>query len=202
MSTDSFFEKIAYPSLTDSPAAESTDRASARGYAAGYAAGARAAATDAEQLVLQAREQQELFAVQARTSMASALAALNAASARANTLRQPTIAESDAALAAAALELAEAILGHELADGEASAKAAIARALAVAGNDEILVVRMNAEDLEVLETTPPALESVRLVADPELERGDAMIETAAGTIDARLKSSLDRARAILLGGAE
>lgn len=200
MSTDALFSKLEYPSLVGAASSESFDRESVRGYAAGYAAGARAAAADAELRAADAKSQVEEIAAEARASVLTALRALEAAAARTNAMRLPVIADADASLAAAALELAEAILGSELRDGEFSARAAIARALTVAANDEVLVVRMHPDDIAILGDAPASIASARLVGDQELERGDALVETPVGTIDARLQTAVDRARAILLGG--
>ena len=40
---------------------------------------------------------------------------------------------------------------------------------------------------------------LRFVADPTLAPGDAVVEVASGRIDARIRASLDRARAELGG---
>jgi flagellar assembly protein FliH len=200
MSTEALFEKISYPRLAGEVSAASADQAATRGYAAGYAAGARAAAIDAELAMRETALRADELEAEAREALRIALRTLDAAALRADLMRRPVIAEADAALAASALELAEAILGSELNDHAGAARAAVARALSVAANDEVLVVRMNPADLELLGDLPIQLESARLVGDPQLSHGDVELETPVGTIDARLKTSVERARTILLGG--
>jgi flagellar assembly protein FliH len=202
MSTETLFAKVNYPRLAGEVASDGADQASARGFAAGYAAGARVAATDASVAAADRAAVADDLARASAASVRSALQALESSAVQANALRQPVIAEADAALAAAAIELAEVIIGHELQDPESSARAAIARALSVTAGDEVLVVRMNPADLEVIAGNVHALASARLVGDPTLDRGDAMVETAVGTIDARLAATIDRVRTILLRGAE
>jgi flagellar assembly protein FliH len=192
---------MSYPRLAGEVEADGVDQASARGYAAGYAAGARAAAGDAEveaaALSSTVRERE----IETAEAVRSALSALQSAATLAGAARRPVIEEADAALASAAIELAEAILGKELENHESSARAAVARALAVAATDEVLVVRMNPADIAILAGEADALTSARLVGDESLLRGDAVLETPVGTIDARLSATVERVRAILLGGA-
>jgi len=201
MSTEVLFEKMTYPRLAGETSIDSSEQATTRGYAAGYAAGARAAAADAELAAQQLASLDEARAFEARSSVLSALQALDSAAQRASLIARPVIADADAALAAAAIELAEALLGAELDNHESSARAALARALAVAPNDEVLVVRMNPADLELVGAETATLTSAKLVGDPELQRGDAVLETPVGTIDARLSTAIERARTILRGGA-
>lgn len=201
MSADSLFERLSYPALGSVTPTDAYDRATARGFAAGYADGARQAAHEAAAEQARARAAAEQDAAAARAAVELALRALEAAAAQTVALARPVLADADAALAAAAVELAEIIIGTELDDHEGSARAAVTRALAAAGSDEVLTVRVHPLDLEVLGDAVDILGSARLVADPALDPGDAMAETPVGTIDARLGAAVDRARAILGGAA-
>ena len=82
-----------------------------------------------------------------------------------------------------------------------TARAAVARALAVTEPGDVVTVRLHPADLAQL--GPATLDSVAadvaFVADASLARGDAEAELRVGQVDARLGSALDRARTALLG---
>jgi flagellar assembly protein FliH len=111
--------------------------------------------------------------------------------------------DAEEVLARTALELAEAILGYELAEGTRTARAALARALT--GNDAatMLAIRLHPADIDVLSREGQELPAgLPLIADPSLGRGDAKVEYQHGWFDASLRGALDRARAALLGQAD
>ncbi len=71
-------------------------------------------------------------------------------------------------------------------------------------NDTIFRIRLNPENVSVLEKAKSNLikdsqtvEKVKLVADNSIEPGDCVLETSAGTIDARLTSQLEKIRTAL-----
>ena len=110
--------------------------------------------------------------------------------------------DAEEILARTALELAEAILGYELAEGTRTARAALARALS--GNDAatVLAIRLHPADIDVLSREGQELPAgLPLIADASLGRGDAKVEYQHGWFDASLRGALDRARAALLGDA-
>jgi flagellar assembly protein FliH len=196
MSTDTLFSELSYPSLVTTAAIDGeTERARVRGHAAGYAAGLRAAEAQAVIIAEHARTEREALRGDAATALESALAALETAAARAAALDALVLSDADQSLAAAAIELAEAILERELADGGSSARVAIARALSSASTDSVLAVRLSPVDLAVVSASGLAPSTVTLVADSTLERGDAIVDVAEGRVDARISSSLQRARA-------
>ena len=106
---------------------------------------------------------------------------------------------ADGRTANAALELATAVLGCELADAERSARAALARVLDTPVPAGLQTVRLHPRDLEALRTAGvvPGIAGVELVADPHLAPGDAVGEHPDGFLDARIGAALDRARAAL-----
>lgn len=171
--------------------------ARARGYAAGYAAGRRTAEADDRALRTNLQHQYEVAEAGRGRATTAAVATLNAA---ATSLRNGTLAvveDASGLLAESALELAEAVLGIELLDGEHGARAAIVRALAGVTPETVHRVRMHPQDLDAL---PPGLavgEGVRLVPDHRLDRGDAITEFDDGFLDARLREALQRCRAAL-----
>lgn len=196
MSTDTAFSELTYPSLGSTAALDQeTERARVRGHAAGYAAGLRAAETEAAVFAEHARVDREALRGDAATALSSALVALESAAVRVTELDALVLADADTTLAAAAVELAEAILQHELADGEVSARAAITRALSSVDPDLILAVHLSPVDLAVVTANGLAPASVILVADPALDRGDAVVLVPEGRVDARISSALQRARA-------
>lgn len=172
----------------------------AEGYAAGYAAGAHAAAE-------QGAQQRALLAAAHRAneerwdaSVEAALGTLARAARAADARTLPVVEDVQRALVLAAVELAEAVLGRELADGETSARAALARALAAPAELGVHTVRLSAADvaqLEALGITAP--DGVALVADQRLRPGDALSEHGSGYLDGRVAGALDRARRALLG---
>jgi flagellar assembly protein FliH len=218
------FARVSYPSvsLPGSDAATTRQahdaRAEARGHAAGYAAGLRAAELElaARRAVLEAEQSDLLHRLQAANI--SAVEAL-AASARALDARvAPVLDDAEEALVATAFELAEAVLGYELRASESvddgshgadatdpragrTARAAVARALAVTDPGDVVTVRLHPADLAQLDaaTRDSVAAEVSFVADASLARGDAEAERRIGQVDARLGTALDRARTALLG---
>jgi flagellar assembly protein FliH len=191
--------RIVFPSLrSSSPASEQAGYT--EGHAAGYAAGVRAAAKEqrrwrdrmaAEQAASLASGQQDLD----RAVRALALARTDFAHRNIRAL-----ADAEEVLARTALELAEAILGYELAEGTRTARAALDRALTGTDAAVVLAIRLHPGDIEVLAKEGQDLPAgLPLIADQSLNRGDARVEYQQGWLDASLASALDRARAALLG---
>lgn len=171
--------------------------ARAEGFAAGYAAGARRAAVDAAAAAERVAAQAAAAAVEQREAAQRALATLAAAAQAVRSLTAPVLAESTATVHAAALELAEAVLGVELADDETSARSALARVLASEPGPGPVTVRLHPADAATLLQDTVVPEGLTLEADPTLQRGDALAHHADGHVDARIREALDRARAEL-----
>jgi flagellar assembly protein FliH len=167
------------------------------GHSSGYAAGLRAAETEYRKKV----EQLETgFAARAERQRAEAehvLGVLHSAVQALHARYAPVLSAAEDVLAAAAIELAEAVLGQELSDGETSARSALARALAGAPAEEIITVRMNPADLAVLAGTDISTAGATLTADPDLAPGDAIAVLPDGFLDARLSTALARAKQAL-----
>jgi flagellar assembly protein FliH len=173
----------------------------AAGYAAGWSAGSRAAAAEAEAL-RSALASEHAAAEEARAvEVARSVAALVAAARGADARSLPVVDGLRGALVAAAVELAQAVLGRELAGG-GSAATALARALAAPADLGAQTVRVSAADHREI-TALVAAGSVELpagmtvVADPRLGPGDAVSEHPTGYLDAQLATALDRARRAL-----
>ncbi len=175
----------------------------AAGFAAGFAAGTRAAleaaAADRKRLAAEhdRRETERDDAVR-RT-----LSALADAATQCGNRTAPVLAEAERSLHAAAVELAEAILAHELVPGPGSARTALERARALPDELPASRIRLSPADLEhaqrILDEGSLTLPvGVTLVTDPQLRPGDALTEYEGGMLDARIASALDRARTVLL----
>lgn len=195
------FPVVATPTQSQAHADAKT-RGFTQGHAAGYAAGLQLAGQ--ETAAARARHDAEhagrVSALEARH--AAEVAAVRVAGAALVERTVPVLADSEQALFSCALELAEALLGHELRDGETSARAALARAQGTGEVDIPVAIRMNPADLAVLGHDSGMLpETLTLVGDPALNRGDAVAEYQHGFIDARLGTAVDRVRAVLAGGS-
>jgi len=197
MSTDIAFSELRYPTIATAGLEEETARAKIRGHAAGFAEGLRAAEALAAVDAAQTRIERDALRKDAATALAAAVGALRAAAQRFDASSVSVLDEADDALLAAAVELAELIIGHELDDESCSARAAIARVLSSADEASITAVRLSPADLAVINAHGIAAPELRFVADTTLSPGDAVVEMAEGRIDARIGSALERARAEL-----
>lgn len=199
MSTDSAPARIVFPSLRASgPAAEQAGYT--EGHAAGYAAGVRAAAKEQRRWRDRMAAEQASSLAAGQQDLDRAVRALSVARNDFAHRNVQALHETEEILARTALELAEAILGYELADGTRTARAALDRALS--GNDAatVLAIRLHPADVAVLAKEGQDLPAgLPLMADPSLSRGDAIVEYQQGWLDASLGSALARARAALLG---
>lgn len=179
-------------------AAREQDRAA--GYAAGWAAGARAAAEQAAQQRATLAAEHAAAEERREAAVRAAVDRLARAAAASDARSAPVVADVRRTVVEAAVELAEAVLGHELADGPTSARAALERALSAGADLGVHTVRLSPADHAVLlaeGVEPPP--GVALVADQRLRPGDAISEHPAGYLDAQISTAMDRARRALLG---
>jgi flagellar assembly protein FliH len=180
----------------------SSDRA--EGYAAGWAAGMQAATEEAARLRAQLQERNAVAEASRAATVARGVAALERAARAIETSAVPVVAEARRSLYEAAIALAEAVLGHELASGPGSATEALARALAAPADLGVRSVRLCPEDAAQVRAlvsdgvvTLPA--GIEIVPDGRLRPGDAIGEHPTGYVDARIAAALARAQAELLG---
>jgi flagellar assembly protein FliH len=169
------------------------------GYAAGHAEGMTAAAgvlAEAERVAAE-----RLAEVQARWErrVASAVAALGAAATRFDEAATPVAEDIRETILGTVLTLVEDLLGRELALADSPVLDAVRRALTLCPTDTPTVVRVHPDDLgeipaDVLAGLP---ETVRVVADPGVERTGAVAETGPRRIDAQLTAALERVQAVL-----
>ncbi|MFC0680691.1 FliH/SctL family protein [Lysobacter korlensis] len=201
MSTETAFAPLAYPVLRDDSRQRAEERARVRGHAAGHAAGLRAAELEASAMRAALQEEFDRRLAERLAEVSAAAAALGRAAASLNARTAPVLAEADETLAAATVELTEALLGRAREDATPFARAALDRALDTAASEVVQRVRMNPSDLALVSEIVAVTDGIEFVADPALDRGDAVTELQSGLIDARLTSAVERARAALLGGS-
>ena len=206
MSTETAFAPLAIPVLAETEQEHAAlTSARSRGYATGYADGRRAAAEEQrawQEAAEQTRAEQEELAAQRVAVLAQGL---RAAAVELREATVPVLAEVEDVLVEAAFELASAVVGEALADRVAAARAAVSRALSGETAGAVAVVRLNPEDLTLLEAADaeagdahivPAA-TPRLVADSSLAPGDAIGDLPTGWLDARVSTALLRAREAL-----
>jgi len=165
--------------------ADRIEAARAHGYAAGYEAGKAEAVAGIE-----AARGAQL----ARMSDALVAAAASAAGARADIVR---VVEAEAVHLA--LELAEAIVRHELTLSHCVSVEALRRAIGLVPNGEDVLVRVHPGDVvdpaELGALLPEA--AVKVVSDPAVEAGGCVVEAGPCRIDAQIGPAIERARALL-----
>lgn len=201
MSTDREFLPVTFPALRSAGKEPFEAQSRASGHAAGYAAGLRAASSELAERTARLDAEHEAAVVHGRARVERAVAMLGAAARALDERTLPLIERSQDALATAAIELAEAILGSELSRHEDSARTAMTRALAQADPSSVRVVRMNPVDLAGLDEDTIAATGVLFAPDDSLDRGDAVTEFEVGYLDARISSALARAKAAISGEA-
>jgi flagellar assembly protein FliH len=100
---------------------------------------------------------------------------------------------------AAAMQIAEAIIGRRLEQPDERGRDAIARALALAPEQGDITARLHPADIAVLgdpaELAPGR--ALAIVPDPSLTPGDCVVDVASCRIDARIGLALERAREVL-----
>ena len=177
--------------------AEQTQSAArAQGYATGWAEGRRAAderAVDLEQRLIEHHQRAE---ERREAEHKSAVAGLVAAAAALETALTTVCDRVEAHTVDLAVALTEELLGHELAAAESPGLDAVRRALALAPGETVVRVRVNPK--EAADPRIAALAGAAVVlGDPSLQRGDALVETVDGVIDARVSDAARRVREVL-----
>ena len=197
-------------SRADSDAAELV-RAGARaeGYAVGWAEGLRAGSARAQAQAAAAAAERLLEREAEAASVRSALRALAEAAAGLEARAVAPAAALEGHLLAAAVELAEALLGRELAvAGGAGGLDALRRALSLAPAGRPVTARLNPADAAVVRAALARLAAderdellggreVRVLADVAVEPAGCVAECDATRIDARLSTALGRVREAL-----
>lgn len=191
------YSRLTYPALEDVSTPRGSMQEQARGHATGYAAGLRAAAAETERLRARLAAEHEAALHRGREEIRRAVEALNRAVRSLELSVIPAAETIQEDLAAAAIDLAEALLGQELKDSETSARAALTRALTGVPRAEVQAVRLHPSDLAALDLETLSSADVRIKADRTLAPGDAVADFTHGYLDATLASAFRRARAAL-----
>lgn len=184
----------------DALAAAARQDARAEGYAVGWAQGRRAAEEAAQREAAAAAAERAEFATRSQASLLSALRALTAAADALESRAVVPAAELSAAVVAGAFELAQALLGRELALATDPGMDAIRRALTLAPENRPVTARLHPDDASVARAelaTADLGREVLIVADPTVERGGAVVDCDATRVDAQLGPALERVREVL-----
>lgn len=196
--------------------AAKTAAARASGYAVGYAEGIADArsATAARLAAEAAAAQQQAEARELATSRA--LEAVHDAADALEHRAVESVSDIEEQIVSAAWSIATAIVGEVIADTETRSRAAVTRALALASTDDDVTVSVSTDDFIALGGTTGSdeahhsddagmtplrrtrgLRTVTIIADPSLSPGDAVAQTGATTIDARLSTAMERVKRVL-----
>ncbi|HEV7526336.1 MAG TPA: FliH/SctL family protein [Acidimicrobiia bacterium] len=171
---------VVSPELVESARVEGYTAGFEEGYNAGYAHGIDDARRHVEllgQLVQQLGREADAFAARETTARA----------------------EIEDQVVAVAMEIAEVLVGHTLAEPDGRGRDAIARALALAPVHGDVVARLHPADIAVLgdpETLVPG-RVLAIVPDPSLSPGDCVVDVASCRVDARISAAIERVREVL-----
>jgi flagellar assembly protein FliH len=169
---------------------EAQAAAKAQGYSRGWAEGRRAAEEQAAQQRAAVLAEQQRAEQAREAEHRAAVAGLVAAAGRLDQSLALTCRQVEDQALELAARLTEALVGHEVAVAENPGLDAVRRGLALAQGEPVLRVRVRPED------RGPALAALSgataVVPDPTLGRGDVLLDTAEGVIDARISTAVAR----------
>jgi flagellar biosynthesis/type III secretory pathway protein FliH len=118
--------------------------------------------------------------------------------------RDAWLAEGEGTLRALVIEVARQVLGAELETHPRQVVRLVENALDRERRGRALTVHVSPEDLDVVYGAEPALrdklalpESVHIEVDPSLQRGDCVVTSHLGSVDARLETQLKALREAL-----
>jgi len=144
------------------------------------------------------RERQVLEAE--RVALARARGALETAAARLADLQAQVLAEAEDHLLDLAVEIARKVIAQEIEAGRCDIEPIVRQALDRAPPKRECVVHLHPDDLAALEKAGDGvadLAHLRLVTDPSVGRGECVLETAEGTVEARTDDRLHHVRAAM-----
>lgn len=174
--------------------AESTRvAAGSQGYAVGWAEGQRAARAAAQAEADEVRAAQQQAENRRAAEHAAAVAALVEATRQLHVAVTEICATIESQASELAWTLTEELVGHELSGPGIDV---VRRVLALAPGENIIRVRMHPADAGKA-IDDGALNGLLVIADPGLDRGDALVETDDHVLDLRLEPALLRVREAL-----
>ncbi|XKH58713.1 hypothetical protein LG293_16825 (plasmid) [Citricoccus nitrophenolicus] len=165
----------------------------ARGYADGLATAREQAAV--EKMHREAEHQAALARMEAEHR--SSLAALQLAAAQLAAVQVKTVEQARTHILQAGVCVAEMVLGSELTDASAAARAAVTRALESPVPSPVHTIRLPQDVARACERVGVA-ETVSIVADGSLPSGGAVAEYEDGWLDIGIETSLQRITETLL----
>jgi flagellar assembly protein FliH len=181
---------------------EARAAAQADGWKVGHAEGLAAAADDIRRLEQELQAAHEAAEAARAATVTQALAALARA---ADELVRARTAETDGVVdlaVDAAIELAEALVAHDLAARGTPGLDAVRRAAAAAPRDGAMIARLHPTDAAVVGDLVDARalgRDITVVPDAMLAPGDCIAEVDNVEVDASVRSALARAREALRG---
>ncbi|GGK96337.1 hypothetical protein Ppa06_65430 [Planomonospora parontospora subsp. parontospora] len=192
--------------VTTNVPAEVMERVRAEARAAGYAAGWAQGLEEARRnTAAEHRDEAERVArAEARkiARLESALTAIAASAARLEQQTAPGAADLEDLVVQTAFAIAEAVLGREIEHSPEPGREALARVLDLVPESRPVLVRLSPADHAAMvgagqNTFEVDGRSVTMVVDPRLKPGDAVAESDATAVDARLSTAVQRAKEAL-----
>lgn len=123
--------------------------------------------------------------------------------------RAALLKEAERDLLGLALGIAEKVIRREIAVDVEVARRALSEAVSLAADRSRVTVRLHPVDLEGVRAVLPDItarlvdiKDVELLADETVERGGCLLVTAAGEVDLRVGTQIDRIAQLLLGIAQ
>lgn len=160
------------------------------GYEAGLAMGRQEGLAQAE--------------AQCREKLSQAAAHASSLLAAAEQERRELLNLAERQIIQVALAVAGKVLQRELTENEQAVVPIVQAALAPVVDQAVITVRVHPDDFVAVETARPELvkmlkhpDALRLAVDESLSRGDCVVDTAAGSVDARVDTQLTAIRQAL-----
>jgi flagellar assembly protein FliH len=170
------------------------DGALADGYQAGYEAGFETGIGEAAHAAV---DREHARAVQIQ----SVVAQLGQVAEQLRVREGTAVEQIEYAVANAAFEIAEMLLGRELELSTSLGRDAIMRALQFAPEDGMVTARLHPDDVATLGDPAAVLpgRALTVVADTTLQPGDCLVDVAGCRVDARMSTARDRIAQLLQG---
>lgn len=171
--------------------------ARSQGYAVGWAEGRREALVRASEAEAAAEQRHSDEEERREREHRAAIAALADAAAGLRTATREATARIADQATELAFELTRELVGHELSVAADPGAAVITRVLAALPDDSGATVRVAATTAASSTAGLLVEHGVRLVVDPHLGPGDAVVETDRAAVDLCVTSALERLREVL-----